>query len=98
MPGLWRAVPEHEHLFGRPIAVKLVFFAEGKLKRVGREGGVPQTLADAPDGGGGTWSPDNFIVFAPTGNGRLFRVPATGGQITRITELSAGQIGHRGPV
>src|SRR5207245_8499275 len=42
------------------------FFANGKLKKVSLGGGAPLTLCDAPDPQGGSWGPDDTILFAPT--------------------------------
>jgi eukaryotic-like serine/threonine-protein kinase len=83
--------------FWAPDSSAVGFFSEGKLKRVAPQGGSPITLAEAPSGGGGAWSSDQFIIFAPSDNSRLYRVPAMGGQVARITELSAGQITHFAP-
>ena len=46
-----------------------------------------QVLADAPSPRGGAWSRDNVIVFAPNIEDGLYRVPATGGQVTPVTRL-----------
>jgi hypothetical protein len=69
------------------------------LKRVDASGGPPLTLCNAPVGKGGTWNADDVIVFAPSFNGPLHRVPAAGGESTPITEVDAtrGQNSHRFP-
>ena len=54
------------------------FFAKGRLFKLDLGGGVPTPLADAPAAGGGTWAEDGTIVFAPTWNGGLYRVAASG--------------------
>jgi serine/threonine-protein kinase len=54
------------------------FFAKGRLFKLDLGGGVPTPLADAPSPGGGTWAEDDTIVFAPTWNGGLYRVMASG--------------------
>jgi hypothetical protein len=50
------------------------FFADGKLKKIARDGGAAVTLCDAPRDSGGSWVPDGTIVFAasPAGFPRLF--------------------------
>ena len=53
------------------------YWVPGKLKKIEATGGEPQTLADCPDWGGGTWSQDGVIVFG--GGSGLFQVPAAGG-------------------
>jgi len=51
--------------FWSPDSRSIGFFARGKLKRIDVAGGLPQPLADAPFGLGGTWSRDGVIVFSP---------------------------------
>ena len=65
--------------FFSPDGRSVGFFAEKKLKRVDLAGGPARELADAPDHRGGSWGSQNLIVFAPEGGGRIFRVPASGG-------------------
>jgi serine/threonine protein kinase len=73
------------------------FFAEGKLKKTEITGGIPQDLADAPYGLGGTWNQDNVIVFAPSQVSPLFRIPASGeADPKQITELNS-QVVHFNP-
>ncbi len=67
------------------------FFREGKLNRVDIEGGIPQVLAAAPEPRGGTWSSSGVIIFnADTQS--LMRVPASGGDATRIADASDGGV------
>jgi serine/threonine protein kinase len=74
------------------------FFGQGSLKKIDVTGGLPQTLSDAPAGQGGTWNRDGLIVFAPTGAGPLYRVPASGGTPAQATELDKSHPGsHRWP-
>jgi serine/threonine protein kinase/Tol biopolymer transport system component len=77
----------------------LGFFAEGKLKRVNAKGGPAQTLCDASNGRGGAWNKDGIILFTPSANGILFRVPATGGTPVPATQLdtSRNENSHRWP-
>ena len=62
----------------------LGFFAAGKLKTVVVPDGIPETIADAADPTGGTWSRDDVIVFVRVQLGGLVRVSAAGGEVTRI--------------
>jgi eukaryotic-like serine/threonine-protein kinase len=79
------------------------FFAQGKMKRVSAEpapaASPVQTLADAPNPRGGTWSPDGVIVFSRNIEDGLYRVPAAGGEVTRVTTLDRGkrENSHRWP-
>ena len=63
----------------------LGFFADSKLKKIQVSGGPPQTLCDAPDGRGGSWSSRGVIVFAPKISGPLQVVSDGGGTPTGIT-------------
>jgi serine/threonine-protein kinase len=57
------------------------------------------TLADAPEGRGASWSPENEIVFAPTDVAGLAVVSDAGGPPRRLTtlDLAAGDDAHRWP-
>jgi len=87
-----RALPGTEGAFGpfwSPDSRSVGFFAGGKLKRVEVTGGPPQTLCEASQGGGGSWSREGVIVFAPSRQGGLYRVSSAGGQpavVTRVDE------------
>jgi Tol biopolymer transport system component len=63
------------------------FFADHKLKKVAASGGAVQTICDAPDGRGASWSVQDVIVFAPAPFGGLSRVPAAGGSPTVLTKV-----------
>jgi len=73
--------------FWSPDGNDLAFFAHGKLKKVAISGGPPVDICGAPNGRGGTWSPDGTILFAPTSESALFRVPANGGKPVAVTTL-----------
>jgi eukaryotic-like serine/threonine-protein kinase len=88
-----------DYPFWSPDSQSIAFFAEGKLKRIRVSGGPAQTLAEAPNARGGTWSPADVIVFSPNSQ-TLSRVPATGkGSAQAITTLdvSRGEQSHRWP-
>jgi Tol biopolymer transport system component len=63
--------------FWSPDGRSIAFFAEGKLKRIDVAGGPPSILADAPNPRGGSWSPQDIIVYGPK-DGPLQRVAAAG--------------------
>src|SRR5262249_44792098 len=63
--------------FWAPDGRAIGFFADGELKRLDLDGGLPQVLAAAPDGRGGTWTRDGMIVFAPTPASPLARIAAS---------------------
>ena len=82
--------------FWSPDSRFLGFFANGKLKRTDAAGGPVLNLCDAPVGGGGTWSRNDVIVFAPFSGG-FSRVPAAGGTPVLVTSVNAQAQGHRFP-
>ena len=57
-----------------------------------------RTLADAATPRGASWGSDGTILFAPGGNGPLYRVSANGGTPEAVTELTPPQASHRHPV
>jgi Tol biopolymer transport system component len=71
-------------LFWSPDSRTLGFFADGKLHTIPAQGGTRQTLADAPDARGGSWSVKGRILFAPVASGPLMSVPAEGGEVTLV--------------
>jgi Tol biopolymer transport system component len=86
--------------FWSPDSRSIGFFADGKLKTVHIDGGPPIVLADASASSGGSWSPDNVILFAPgTAKPGLWRVSSAGGVLTQATSLdkTAGEDAHRWP-
>ena len=68
--------------FFSPDGETIAFVAAGTLKRVGVTGGGPMTLGDAPTFRGGSWGPEDTIVFtASTGPGvGLYLISASGGE------------------
>jgi eukaryotic-like serine/threonine-protein kinase len=85
--------------FFSPDSRFVAFFAGGKLKRVPVDGGPPITISDAGTGFGGTWGPNDAIVFASSTGSGLSRVSAQGGTPVRVTRLDAerGEFSHRWP-
>ena len=85
--------------FWSPDGRSLGFFADGKLRRIDASGGPPQTLGEAPVPRGGSWSREGVILFSPVVDGPLYRVSASGGLATAVTQLdkSRGESTHRWP-
>ncbi len=83
--------------FWSPDSQFVGFFAGGKLKKVAIAGGPPVELSDAPAGRGGSWAPNNVIVFDRALGSGLFRVSSGGGVPTAITKLADGEDAHRWP-
>jgi serine/threonine protein kinase len=84
--------------FWSPDSRSIAFIAGGKLKRIEATGGPVLTLADAPQGRGGSWGSEGVIVFAPWSPGPLQRAAATGGDPRPATTLdTAGDFAHELP-
>lgn len=92
MPGTEGA----QYPFWSPDSRSVGFFAEGKMKRVDLDGGVPQVVVTAPEGRGATWSSDGVILFTPNAFAPLFRVSAAGGPAVAVTKLDQ-RSSHRFP-
>jgi len=84
--------------FFSPDNLWIGFFADGKLKKVSVNGGVPVTLCDAQDDRGGSWSEAGWITFsARSGESPLFSVSSDGGTPKPLTSLDGAEITHRWP-
>jgi Tol biopolymer transport system component len=71
--------------FWSPDSQSIGFFAEGKLKRIAAAGGQSQTISDALQPRGGTWSKEGIIVFLANAGERWYRVAAAGGSSAAMT-------------
>ena len=83
--------------FWSPDSESIGFFAQGKLKRIPRSGGLVQTICEAGSGRGGTWSREGVIVFSPGPSAPLFRVTAAGGTPSPLGQVPVGFGGYRFP-
>ncbi len=77
----------------------LAFFASDKLMKISLGGGAPIALCDAPNPIGGTWGPDDTIVFNAVNYGGLMRVSADGGPCEVLTtpDREKSEKSHRFP-
>ena len=76
------------------------FFSADHLLRVSVEGGAVEQLASTSgQDRGADWSVDGTMYFAPTSEGGIVRLPASGGETTPLTELDTarGERTHRWP-
>jgi serine/threonine protein kinase/Tol biopolymer transport system component len=98
-PRILAETEEAQYPFWSPDSQNLGFFAEGKLKKVRASGGQPLTLCDAPNGKGGSWSPEGVVVFTPTGDHPIQRVSQLGGEPVNVTvfDEARGDDSHRHP-
>lgn len=83
--------------FFSPDGKWLGFFADFRLKRVSVEGGAPETVCEAPNDRGASWSDDDTIVLAPHIFGGLVRVHAAGGVLEALTSPAEGEAAHAWP-
>ena len=83
--------------FWSPDSHQIAFFAGGKLKRVALDGSPAVTLCDAPNGRSGGWNRDGVILFSPSPQDPIYRIPAGGGEPEPVTELDfdANETTHR---
>jgi eukaryotic-like serine/threonine-protein kinase len=73
------------------------FFAENKLKKISLQGGDPVVLCEARTPHGGSWGPDDTIVFSDEEGDKLIQVPANGGQAraVRVSGIEISSLGSR---
>ncbi len=71
--------------FVSPDGQTVAFAAQGKLRRVGIEGGIAQDIADAQQFFGGCWVDNETIVYAPRFASGLWQIAVTGGRPRQIT-------------
>ena len=84
--------------FWSPDGRNIAFFADGKLKRVPRDGGEPLVVCDGVGSPrGGAWGRDDVILFGRA-NWPICRVSARGGVPVAVTQLdTTQQQSHRYP-
>ncbi len=83
--------------FWSPDSRTLGFFTGHKLARTEISSGSVQTICDAADGRGASWSRDGRIVFSPAPYGPLFLVPSAGGTPVPVTRVDGPTRTHRLP-
>ncbi len=86
--------------FWSPAGNAIGFFALGKLKKIDLSSGSVLTIADAPQGRGGSWNDDGVIVFTPNFRAPIYKVDADGGEPEPVTQLdtSRHESTHRYPL
>ena len=82
--------------FFSPDSESVAFVAHGKLRRLALDGTSVVTMADAPEGRGGSWAEDGAIVLAGISGG-LMRVTSRGGPAEPLTRLEPNEFTHRWP-
>jgi len=87
------------HPFFSPDGQWIAYVTTTELLKVPASGGTPLRLCSVDRSRGGSWAPDDTIIFAPSPNTGLSRVPASGGEPQPITtlEAAANEATHRWP-
>ena len=85
--------------FWSPDGHSIGFFTAAELKVADAAGGAVRSLCTVDGAKGGAWSRHGAIVFAPSSEGPLFRVPDRGGSPEPVTKLNAEarESSHRWP-
>jgi Tol biopolymer transport system component len=82
--------------FWSPDGHNLGYFADGQLRRTNLSGGAAQVLTSTGLAVGGVWPRNDYILFAESLGRGVMRVPATGGDCTRLLD-SARTVMARNP-
>jgi serine/threonine protein kinase/Tol biopolymer transport system component len=78
--------------FFSPDGLWIGYFTETALMKVSVLGGTPVRIVGTPPvTRGGTWGPDDTIIFAPTQSQGLLRVPASGGTAQVLTTVNTAK-------
>ena len=78
--------------FWSPDSQFVGFWAGGKLKKIGRAGGLPEVICRVPEIAQGAWGADGTILYAKAVNSPIFRVNQDGANATAATSLLPGQV------
>jgi Tol biopolymer transport system component len=72
------------HPFFSPDGQSIGFLAEGKLKKLTFGGGAPVVLYHRHSPLGGSWAPDDTILFTPDFTGGIWKISSRGGEANRV--------------
>ncbi len=76
-----------QYPFWSPDSRSVAYFADGALRIVDLDARTNREVTQASDGKGGTWFPDDTIVFTLNSGSGLVKVNAAGGDPIEITKL-----------
>ena len=85
--------------FWAPDGRRIGFFAGQRLMKIEVAGGPATPVTNVSVGWGGAWTPDDFILFAPSTTSPIYRISAKGGQSTPVTSFNTSreETGHAAP-
>ncbi len=78
-------------LFWSPRSDQIGFFAEGELRRVSLSGTVERVTSVPTTLWGGSWNAEDEILLSGGPGHGLYRVPATGGELSALMEPDAAR-------
>jgi eukaryotic-like serine/threonine-protein kinase len=84
------------YIFWSPDSRYLGFIADRKLKKISVSGGEAQTLADEAYYAG-DWGADGTILFRKIALGPIYRVAASGGEVSIVSKLDKDEFTHYTP-
>ncbi len=85
--------------FWSPDGREIAFFSEGRLKRIGADGGPVQTVCESGGAFSGAWSRQGTILFTKEFGTPIVAVTATGGTPRAVTAIDTarGDVAHFHP-
>ncbi|MBZ5589867.1 MAG: protein kinase [Acidobacteriia bacterium] len=86
-------------MFWSPDGREFAFFSEGRLKRIGSDGGPVETVCESKAGFSGAWNRQGTVLFTEEFGGPIVAVPATGGTPRPVTAIdwAKGDVAHFHP-
>jgi Tol biopolymer transport system component/predicted Ser/Thr protein kinase len=86
-------------MFWSPDGREIAFFSEGRLKRIGADGGPVQTICESGGGFSGAWNRQGTILFTKEFGAPIVAVSAAGGTPQPVTALdpARGEVAHFHP-
>ena len=71
----------------------IAYFFNDKLMKVSLEAGTSLPVCDVPNGRGGSWSKNGYIIIAPDAYGGLYKVNSSGGKLEQVVKTDTTDTG-----